>query len=263
MKFVVAVDCEGVACGVGSPGASLNGSRNLAFAQKQATREADAAVRGLFEAGATRVVVWDNHNGSLNLEYDLLDSRCDIALGVGFGERFPVMDESYAGVVFVGYHACDSTIDGVMCHTFSSQAYQHIKVNGRLVGELAMDAAVAGLHGVPPLFVASDDKAVAEAVDFFGPIETVTTKEALGWNCAVSKHPKRVIDEIFEGVQRAVARRGEMAPFRFDTPLDIELRYKRLEAAESASRQHGWERVDAYTVRRRVDSVLKFFGSGR
>ena len=52
MKFVVAVDCEGVACGVGSPGASLNSSRNLEFAKLQATREADAAVRGLFEAGA-------------------------------------------------------------------------------------------------------------------------------------------------------------------------------------------------------------------
>ena len=42
MKFIVAVDCEGVACGVGSPGASLNESRNLEFAKLQATREADA-----------------------------------------------------------------------------------------------------------------------------------------------------------------------------------------------------------------------------
>jgi hypothetical protein len=43
MKFIVAVDCEGVACAVGSPGASINESRNLLFAQQQATREANAA----------------------------------------------------------------------------------------------------------------------------------------------------------------------------------------------------------------------------
>ena len=43
IKFAIGVDCEGVACAVGSPGASLNSSRNLEFAQLQATREADAA----------------------------------------------------------------------------------------------------------------------------------------------------------------------------------------------------------------------------
>ena len=52
MKFIVAVDCEGVACAVGSPGASLNESRDLQFAQLQATREADACAKGLFDAGA-------------------------------------------------------------------------------------------------------------------------------------------------------------------------------------------------------------------
>ena len=75
MRFAIAVDCEGVACGVGSPGASLNSSRNLEFAKLQATREASAAARGLFDAGAEQVIVWDNHNGSLNLSYDDLDER--------------------------------------------------------------------------------------------------------------------------------------------------------------------------------------------
>ena len=37
---------------------------SLEFAQLQATREADAAARGLFDAGADQVIVWDNHNGS-------------------------------------------------------------------------------------------------------------------------------------------------------------------------------------------------------
>ena len=72
MKFAIGVDCEGGACAVGSPGASLNSSRNLEFAQLQATREADAAARGLFDAGVDQVIVWDNHNGSPNLSYDSL-----------------------------------------------------------------------------------------------------------------------------------------------------------------------------------------------
>lgn len=260
MKFIVAVDCEGVACGVGSPGASLNESRNLEFAKLQATREADAAARGLFAAGAEQVIVWDNHNGSLNLHYDLLDRRCDIALGVGFEHRFPGLDESFAGVAFVGYHAMDNTIDAAMCHSFSSGAYQYIKVNGREVGELGIDAAVAGEMGVPPVFVASDDKGVAEAEAFFPGIGAVTTKKALGWNAAISKHPQRVIDEIYEAVQAAAARCAEMAPFCFETPLELEIRFKRIERAEAASRglKRG-ERVDPYTVRWRLGSLAEYY----
>lgn len=257
MKFVIGVDLEGAAGVVGSPGGSLNESRNLAFAKLQATREADAAARALFDAGATEVIVWDNHDGSLNLDYDRLDARCDIALGVGFPHRWPGLDESFAGVLFVGYHAMDNTPGAVIAHTYSSASHQGIKVNGMEVGEMAIDAAVAGTLGVPPLFCASDDKAVAEAHRFFPGIQTVTTKTAHGWNAAVSKHPLRVLDEIYDGVRQAVARRSERTPFTFGPgPLSFEIRYKRLEHAEAAARPPGTgRRVDAYCVAWELASI--------
>jgi D-amino peptidase len=256
MKFYIGVDCEGPACVVGSPGGSLNDSRNLAFAKLQATREADAAARACFDAGATEVIVWDNHGGSLNLEYDLLDSRCKIALGVGFPHRWPGIDETFMGVLFIGYHAMDSTEDAVMAHTYSSAAHQWVKVNGRMVGELAIDAAIAGLHGVPPLFVAGDDKCVAEGREFFGELETVTTKNAFGWNAAVSLHPKAAVEAIYAGVRDAVERRTMQKPFRFEEPLTYEVRYKRIEQAESASRGTSTgARVDAYTVKWEYRSI--------
>lgn len=260
MKFVAAVDCEGVACAVGSPGGSLNSSRDLEFAKLQATREADACARGFFDAGAEQVIVWDNHNGSLNLDYDLLDERCDIALGVGFAHRFPGLDQSFAGVAFVGYHAMDNTVDAVICHTFSSAAYQHMKVNDREVGEMGIDGAVAGSRGVPVVFVASDDKGVAEAQDFFQGVETVTTKQALGWNAAISKHLQRAVAEIRAGAKVAAERLSDFAPFLFAEPLAFEIRYKRIEAAQAASRGlKAGERVDPYTVRWQLDTLADYF----
>ena len=260
MKFAVAVDCEGVACGVGSPGGSLNDSRNLEFAKLQATREADAAVRGLFEAGAEQVVVWDNHNGSLNLNYDLLDERCDIALGVGFEHRWPGLDETFDGVALIGYHAMDNTVDAAMAHSFSSATYQYMKINGQEVGEIQIDAAMAGERGVPLIFVASDDKAVGEAVRFFPGIETVTTKQAMGWNAAVSKHPKRAVAEICEAIQRPVARLDAFKPFTFTSPITFEIRYKRMDAAQAASRGYKRaERVDPYTTRFELSSLEEYF----
>ena len=260
MKFIVAVDCEGVACAVGSPGASLNESRDLEFAKLQATREADACAKGFFDAGAEEVIVWDNHNGSLNLDYDLLDQRCKIALGVGFAHRFPGLNSSFSGVAFIGYHAMDNTLDAVICHTFSSTTYQYMKINDREVGEMGIDAAMAGAQDVPVIFVASDDKGTAEARNFFQGVETVTTKDALGWNAAISKHPQRAIAEIRAGAKIAAERLSDFAPFRFAQPLALEIRYKRIEAAQAASRGlKAGERIDPYTVRWHLDCLADYF----
>jgi D-amino peptidase len=166
------------------------------------------------------------------------------------------MTEDFAGLLLVGYHAMDNTSDAVIAHTFSSASYQWMKVNGREVGEMAVDAAIAGARGVPLIFVASDDKGTREAKAFFPWVETVTTKIGLGWNAALSKHPLRVLDEIYAGVQHAVQRHGEMKLFKFDSPTTLEIRYKRLEAAEERSRDHaGWTRSDAYTIRKTAESI--------
>ena len=104
----------------------------------------------------------------------------------------------------------------------------------RFLKSVAATGAMAGRFGVPVVFAASDDKGVAEARAFFGDIETVATKQALGWNAAISKHPIRAANEIYDGVRRAVARMDETRPFTFETPLIFEIRFKRLEAAQAA-----------------------------
>jgi D-amino peptidase len=257
---MVSVDAEGVACAVGAPGGTLNDSKNLEFALRQMTREAYAAARGLFDSGATQVIIVDAHGSGVNMHYDLLDKRCDIVLGSGYAQRLPGLTKEFAGLLFVGYHAMDNTSDAVIAHTFSSKTYQSIKVNGREVGEMAVDAAVAGRRDVPLIFIASDDKGVREAQAFSPWATTVSTKISLGWNAALSKHPARAVDEIYEGVKRAVASRGQAKRFTFSSPTTMEIRYKRLEAAEEESRNHsGWERVDAYTVRKTSESIEDFF----
>ena len=199
MKFMIAVDCEGAACVVGEPGCSLSSSRNMEFAREQATRETNAAIRALFDAGAQQVVVWDSHSLGANLVFDQLDSRCELLLGFGFGRRFPELDGTYAGVLMIGYHAMEGASNAVLAHTYSSGVYRAIYANGHKVGEIALDASVAGEVGVPLIFLASDDKGCEEALRFMPWIETVVTKRGYGRNCANSKHPAIVEKEILEG----------------------------------------------------------------
>ena len=136
MKFYIAVDCEGPACVVGEPGKGLGSGENYRFACLQATREANAAARALFDAGAQEVVVWDAHGTGVNLQYDLLDPRCRILLGSGHRGRFAGMDKSYTAVLFIGYHARENTSRAVLAHTFCSTAFQYYKLDGKEAASL-------------------------------------------------------------------------------------------------------------------------------
>jgi len=255
MKFMIGVDCDGAACVVGEAGKSLSLSRDYGFSRGQATREADAAARALLDGGAERVVIWDNHGSGANLDFHRLDARCEVALGAGFAGRWPGLDETFTAALLVGYHAMEGAPGGVLAHTYSSPACRWIKVNGQEVGEIAIDAAVAGERGVPVIFVSSDDAGCAEARRFLPWVEAVSTKQGLGRNCAFSKHPLRAAGEIYKGVRRAVARLAEMKPFTFPPPIRMELRFKHLlQACKARIRRKGWRFAGPRAIRRTLGS---------
>jgi D-amino peptidase len=257
MKFMIAVDCDGPACVVGEPGKALSDSRDMVYAREQATRETDAAARALFDSGAEEVVVWDNHGAGANLVFDRLDPRCEILLGTGFPRRFPLLDESYAGVLMVGYHAMEGTPGGVLAHTYSPYAYREIRANGEPVGEMAIDAAVAGELGVPLIFVSSDRKGCEEARRFMPWVETVETKIGYGRTCAWSKHPARVVDEIFACVQAAVSRLETMECFRLKNPVTMEIVFRSIfQALKARVRREGWRLKGARTISVELHSMV-------
>jgi len=259
MKFIVAVDLEGVACAYAPCGSSIENAFNIEFIRKQATKEADAAVRALFDSGANEVIVWDNHGRGCSLDYDNLDKRCRIAIGADSKSRYPVLDESFSGVLFIGYHAMASDREGAVSHTFSSKDYQSVKINGQEFGEIAIDAAIAGAKGVPVIFVSGDNKAVAEGKRFLPWVKTTETKEALSYTRVISKHPKAVVEEIYNNVIQAVEALGDMKCFEVSVPVEAEIRFRRTDAA-SCARLYDmdgkqFEFADGYTRKGMLKSV--------
>lgn len=263
MTYYIAVDCEGCACVVGKPGEGLGREDNYRFACLQATREADAAARALFDAGAEDVVIWDAHGTGVNLSYDLLDPRCRVLLGSGHRGRFTGMDATCTGVLFIGYHARENTADAVLAHTFSSAAFQSYKINGREAGELEIDAAYAGELGVPVLFCSGDEAFVAQAQELLPGVASVATKRALSWTSAVSRHPKAVCDDIYRTVLAAAAQPDAARLFRLPHHLSVEIRYKRMEDAARAplTDENGrpFARTDPFTRAGRIESICSLF----
>jgi D-amino peptidase len=261
MKFIIAVDCEGVAGVVGNHGKGLGESPNMNLASKQAVRETNAAAQALFDEGAEEVIIWDNHNGSLNLNYEEVDIRCSLLIGTGSEKRCPLLTQNgFSGMLLIGYHAMEGTSDAVLAHSFSSKAMQGIEIDGKRVGEIAIDAAIAGEVGVPVIFVSSDDKGCREAQNFLPWIEVCETKTGFGWNMALSKHPLRVTEEIYKKVRQAVSRLSEMKFFCFPSPAVYRVRYQRMDAAESAAnRDNRYTRIDSYTIERSIKSIRDIY----
>lgn len=262
-KYYVAVDLEGVACVVGEHGVGLGQGKQYAFAAREGLLEANACAKALFDSGADEVVVWVNHGSGLNMDYDLLDSRCKIAMGSGFHGRFPGMDDSYTGILLIGYHAREATRNAVLAHTYNSKVYQGYTINGKELGEMEIDAACAARHGVKIMFAASDAAGVMQAKESFPWIEAVETKQGFGWNGAVSLHPKEAQRKIYEAVKRAVAREDEMQCYQLSYPIDVSIRFKRMDAANQAQlydrERKPFAYLDAFTRTGMLDDINQLF----
>src|SRR5678810_480252 len=68
----------------------------------------------------------------------------------------------FDAALFVGYHAMAGTARAVIDHTYTDRVHE-ARLNGRPVGELAINAALAGTYDVPVALVSGDQALAAEA----------------------------------------------------------------------------------------------------
>ncbi len=250
VKIFMSIDMEGIT-GVVQPAQLGPGADGWEYARAREwmTGEARAAIEGAKAAGATEIVIADSHGNMQNLLIDQLPD--DVRIVRGSPRPLSMMqgiDDTFAGVVFIGYHASEYGSDAVRGHTMSSARLLHVKVNGAEVGEGVWNAAIAGAFGVPVLFISGDRAAVEQFRKTVPSAEGTIVKEGLGYHAAITVTPARGQQMIRQGVERAIRRIGEMKPYVVRTPLDLEVGFKLTLDAERISYIPGLRRVDAHTV---------------
>ncbi len=249
MKIYISADIEGITGVVTwqQCGAPTSEHYDWGFARRMMTHDVNAAIRGARAGGATEIVVKDSHNVSLNLLIDELESGVELISGSrpGVDGMMEGINSSFDGCFLVGYHGMAGTTEGVMEHTISGRVHR-LWVNEIERGEMGLSAFAAGRHGVPLLFVSSDDKGVAEASDLVDGVETVTTKFGMGRYMARLRHPSVVGVEIEARAERAVGLK--LRPSEASGQQVVRLELNRSEEADFSSQLHGWKRLDAYTI---------------
>ena len=250
MRVLVSVDMEGIAGVVDrddiSPGhGEYERNRTLL------TAEASAAVRGVhaYEADA-QVLVTEAHAAFRNLLPELLDRRAELLRGD------PKPDGMMAGlapdvdaIVFIGYHGKAGTARSVMSHTISGGVIADVRCDGRSLGELGLNTALAAHSGVPAVLVSGDDTVAAEAADVAPGMHAVVVKRALGARAAALLHPDEACERIEAAVPKALADREAVRALCFDGPVLLEVEVLRPHMTERALLVPGIERKDGRTLR--------------
>ncbi|HEX5015247.1 MAG TPA: M55 family metallopeptidase [Candidatus Limnocylindrales bacterium] len=258
MKVYLSVDMEGVA-GISHPKPTSRGDSGYPDAVELMIGEANAAIDGAFAGGATEVLVNDSHGGMYNLRPAEIDRRARILQGQKAWSMIEGAgpDRGFGVALFVGYHARAGHPRGTIAHTYSGRPTLS-RLNGRLVGESGMNAAVLGQWGVPVGLVSGDDALAEEVQDWLPWAERIVVKQATGGSSAATLHPAAACDLIREAAARAVrrAQAGELQPLKIDGPVVVEVEYVNGVTADFAAIIPGAVRVGDRGVRFEAEDAV-------
>ncbi len=249
LKIYISADMEGVVGAVTGEQLGPGGFEYERFRQFM-TNEVNAAIDAARAAGATEFVISDSHGNGQNLLMEQLPD--DVTVIRSWPRELSMMagiDESFDGVIFIGYHASTNNTRGVRAHTMSSANITSVRLNGMTMTEGSMNAAMAGHFGVPVIMVSGGDVAVAENQVIIGDIEGAVVKWASGFHSARTLTPEAAYEVIRTRTKSAIDRIEDFEPYVLETPIELELSLKHYQPVELLSYLANVEKVNSHTIR--------------
>lgn len=220
---MISADMEG-ATGVTYTQDVVPGTEQWQRMRRLFTGDVNACIEGLFDAGATSVLVNEAHSAQRNLLLEDLDERATMLTG----RHKPLsmmqgIDTGMDGVVFLGYHT-GAGLDGVLAHTYLENSITSVWLDGVHASEGRLNAAMAAEHGVPVLLVTGDDKTCEDARDYVPHARVAVVKQCVSRYAAICFPPARTREVIrtqaAEGMKNAGRTESHTAPHRIEVEFD-------------------------------------------
>lgn len=204
MKLLISADMEGVT-GVTCPDDCEPGNPRWEYHRRFLTDDVNAAIAGLFDAGASEVLVNEAHASQRNLLLDRLDSRATLLIGshkpLGMMEG---IDRGPDAAAFVGYHT-GAGERGVLAHTYLPNVLTSVRINGETASEGRMNALLASEYGVPVVLVTGDDLTCVDATTYAPDAVGVAVKTCVDRYAAICLPPAVSAERIAEGARRSLS----------------------------------------------------------
>jgi len=258
MKVHITADMEGIATLAHDSQADM---KNADFQRMREimTGEVQAAIRGAKAGGAEKVVVCDAHDTGRNLIVEQLDDDVEVIEGSAYDHgMMSGISADFDASFQVGYHSMRHTHAGVIGHTYTYTVTK-ARLNGVLMGESGLSAAIAGHFGVPLVFVSGDSHAIRQAQQLVKGVVGVPTKEGVGLWGVKTLTPQRARDLIAKGAQQAIGRIGTVRPLVVKKPVRLEVELESPLMAQYAMDVPHMRRKDIRTVEYSARDVLEAF----
>jgi D-amino peptidase len=251
MKIFIAVDMEG-ATGVVHQDQLMPEGRGYASAQRYLTGDVNAAIAGILDVvHDAEIVVGEGHAIMRNILLDDVHAQASVVYGPARVANKPLcqmegLDGSFDLVMCVGFHSKAGTPGGLLAHTFVGSVVCNWSLNGQAVGEVEVDAAIAGAMGVPLGLVVGNSELEPEVRAWHPNVEFVATKRTLGPTAAVCRPPAWTRNAIHKAAHRAVERamRREFSPYTVGPEVTMTIETYRREMTDKAVGEPGVVRID-------------------
>lgn len=225
MKIYIIIDLEGIT-GVVSPGKQAEpGSSGYQEARELLMSDLNAAIEGALEGGASEVLIYDMHYYGLNVILDKLHPQAKIIMGNPHVVSPEMgLNSTFKGMLMIGFHAMAETKEALLSHTYSHDM-KALYLNAVLMGEIGMEAAIAGTYGVPLIMISGDSKGIEEGDRIIENFEKATVKYAIDDEGAVCLSLSISKEIIKEKALSAVKRINDFKPYSPPNLSDPEYAY--------------------------------------
>ncbi len=247
-KYMIRCDMEGISGIVSYDQAEPTGSE-YDFGQRMFMSDLLACINGLQDGGADEVVIYDEHYYGRNIDMKELPVIATAICGKPpyRDDWAGGLDDSFDGMVLLGFHAKAGTTEGLLDHSYELDIAD-LRLNGTSVGEIGMEAAIAGDCDVPTLLVVGDQAGVREATRLMQGIQGVVVKEGMAESGAVC-YPLLVTGrQIQSASARIVKDPPPVKPFKIDPPVTLEVKLREGDYLEAVRARFGEDLRDNHIL---------------
>lgn len=267
MRIFISADIEGCT-GIVHRDQLMPEGKTYVAARKLMTGDINAAIVGALRVDpAAEFVVCDGHGVMRNILLEELHEAAQLVIGPATVENKPLCqsqgcDDSFDLAFFTGYHSKAGTLlrpegfvgqapGGLLSHTWVGSTICNFRMNGQVVGEAALNAAVVGTWDIPVGLVVGAHELGPECEQTLpGGHVFVQTKTSYGPTCALCLPPAKTRKLIEDGAEEAVKRfkAGKLKALKPKLPVTMEIEVYRREMADKACRVAGVERTGERTI---------------
>ena len=149
MKLYICADMEGVTGITHRDQLMDKGAERYRRGCALLTGDINAAIGGAVAAGVTEAVVSEGHGHMRNVLLEDLHPAARLVRGPASWENKPLcqvqgLDDTFDVAFLVGFHSRAGTPRGLLSHTWVGAVVHEIAINGQVLGETGLDAALCG-----------------------------------------------------------------------------------------------------------------------